>query len=561
MGRTDQVDAVLAAMSLEHKVGQLFVPYVTGGSADTAAAENRARFGVGTPAEAVARYHPGGVIYYAWSGNTCSPGQIAEFGNGLQRANAAAGNPVPLSIATDQETGSVARIGPPATVLIDSMALGAARDPRLTHDAYQITGRELRALGITADYAPDADVNVNPANPVIGIRSFSSDPSVVAAHVSAAVRGLQDAGVSATAKHFPGHGDTNADSHTSLPVITHSRRQWETIDAPPFLAAIEAGVDAIMSAHLSFPALDPSGDPATFSHTVLTGLLRTDLGFDGVIATDSLRMAGVRLLGSDEQIAIRALEAGADVLLDPQRPAAQFRAVVDAVRTGRLSEQRIEESVRRILLMKARRGVLDHPVVDTSLVASIVGNRGHRDRARAIGDRTTTLVIDDAGLVPLPAHRRTLVTGWGDSQVPQIATGLRQRGWAVDVLLTGASPSSAAISTAVRWARIADQVVITTSDVRQDSGQQRLVAALVETTKPVLVLALGNPSDFAYLPGVRSYLAACSATSVAVEAGLRVIAGQTAAQGRLPVDIIDPITGAVLVGFGAGLAKGLAAEQ
>lgn len=549
------VEATIAAMTLEQKVGQLFVPYVDGATVDTVHAENRRRFGVDTPAQAVAKFHLGGVIYFAWSGNTASPTQIAQLSNGLQRANTAAGNPVPLSIATDQETGLVARVGPPATVFPGAMALGAARDPRLTYDTYEITGRELRALGINTDYAPDADVNVNPANPVIGVRSFSSDPKLVAKNVAAAVSGLQDQRVSATAKHFPGHGDTGEDSHTSLPVITHTREQWETIDAPPFRAAIKRGVDAIMTAHISFPAFDDSGDPSTLSRAVLTGVLRDELKFRGVIATDSLRMAGVREMYSDAEIGVRAIEAGADVLLDPELPALQIQAVIDAVRSGRLTEQRIEESVRRILIMKQNRGVLDDPLVDVSRVSSVVGKPSHRSWAQHITDRTTTLVTDQADLVPLP-ERRTFVTGWGSAQVPQIATGLSERGWSTSSLVTGPNPTSAMITKAAQDSADAEQIVITTSAAWNDGGQRDLVAALVATGKPVLVVALRDPYDIAHLDGVQSYVATYSSTTVAVESALRVITGENKAHGKLPVDITDPDSRTtVLHPFGTGLKK------
>ena len=527
-----RVDTTIAAMTLEQKVGQLFVPYVDGATADTAHAENQRRFGVDTPADAVAKFHLGGVIYFAWSGNTANPTQIAELSNGLQRANTAAGNPVPLSIATDQETGLVARVGPPATVFPGAMALGAARDPRLTYDTYQITGRELRAIGINTDYAPDADVNVNPANPVIGVRSFSSNPQLVAKNVAAAVSGLQDERVSATAKHFPGHGDTGEDSHTSLPVITHTREQWEKIDAPPFRAAIKHGVDAIMTAHISFPAFDDSGDPSTLSRAVLTGVLRGELKYRGVIATDSLRMAGVREMYSDAEIPIRAIEAGADVLLDPELPALQIQAVIDAVRSGRLTEQRIDESVRRILIMKQNRGVLENPLVDVSQVSSIVGKPSHRSWAQQITDRTTTLVTDEADLVPLPA-RSTFVTGWGTTQVPQVAQGLTERGWSTTSLVTGAKPTAATIAQAVQASANAEQIVITTSAAWNDAGQRDLVTALLATGKPVLVVALRDAYDIAHLDGVQSYVATYSSTTVAVESALRVITGEKKARGNL----------------------------
>jgi beta-N-acetylhexosaminidase len=369
------VDNTIAAMTLEQKVGQLFVAYVTGSSADQASAENVARFGVGTPAEAVARFHLGGVIYFAWSGNVSTPVQIAALSNGLQRANTVAGGPVPLSVATDQETGASVRIGPPASVFPEAIELAAADDPEATRRTYAIIGRELRALGITTDYAPVADVNINPENPVIGVRSFGADPDLVARHVAAAVHGLQSAAVSATAKHFPGHGDTAEDSHTALPVVDHDKEQWARVDAPPFRAAVAAGVDAIMTAHLSFPALDPSGGPATLSREVINGLLRDELGYSGVIVTDSLRMAGVRTRHPDEEIPIRAIEAGADVLLDPPQPDVQIRSVIEAVRAGRLTEQRIDDSVRRILIMKWDRGVVEQPYADEAAIEMIFGGR------------------------------------------------------------------------------------------------------------------------------------------------------------------------------------------
>ena len=554
-GRDAWIRKTIASMSLEQKVGQLFVPYVTGGRDDEERAENTARFGVATPAEAVRKFHLGGVIYFAWSDNTKDPAQIARLSNGLQRAAVGTrvdAGEVPLSIATDQETGLVARVGPPATVFPGAMALGAGRDRQATHDTYAITGEELRALGINVDYAPDADVNVNPANPVIGVRSFSSDPELVAHHVRAAVRGLQGEQVTATAKHFPGHGDTGTDSHYGLPVINHTRRQWEEIDAPPFRAAIESGVDAIMTAHISFPAFDDSGDPSTLSHPVLTGLLREELGFDGVIATDSLRMQGVRDKYGDDRIPVLALEAGADVLLDPQQPDQQIQAVIDAVRSGELTERRIEQSVTRILTQKWRRGVIENPYVDESRVARLVGTRAHLARAQQITDGTTTLVTDRAGLVPLP-RGRVLVTGFGAAAVPQLAQELTRRGHPA----TGLYPTTLdqpAIDRAVAAAQQHDLVVVTTSAAAKSAIQQQQVAALRATGKPIVVVALRDAYDIAYLSGIESYLATYSATAPAITSVAKVLAGDLRPRGKLPVDIPradDPSR--ILFPFGIGL--------
>jgi beta-N-acetylhexosaminidase len=311
----------LKAMSLEEKVGQLFTTYAYGQTADTTAAadvaSNRTAHGVDNAAELVETYHLGGIIYFAWSNNVANPDQITALSNGLQDA-ALADCGTPLFIATDQEHGLVTRIGPPATQLPGAMALGATHDPEAARAAAVIAGKELRAMGLNQNFAPDADVNVNPANPVIGVRSFGSDAEHVASFVAAQVEGYQARGdLAATVKHFPGHGDTEDDSHAELPRIDHTYEEWQAIDAPPFRAAIESGVDLVMTAHIQFPALDDSLRPATLSEDILTGLLREELGYDGVVITDSLRMEGVREGYGDDRIPVLALLAGADILLMP----------------------------------------------------------------------------------------------------------------------------------------------------------------------------------------------------------------------------------------------------
>ncbi|MFD0597305.1 glycoside hydrolase family 3 protein [Catellatospora coxensis] len=328
-------------MSLEQKVGQLFVTYVYGSDATSPAPADRtanlAAFGVETPAEVVDRFHLGGVVYFAWSHNLDNVRQIATLSNGLQAASLRPGgkDEVPLLISTDQEQGVVQRMPAPSAQFPGSMALGASRSASAAHLAAEVTGRELSAVGIRQPYAPIADVNVNPANPVIGVRSFGSDPELVAELTAAQVGGFeQGARVTAVAKHFPGHGDTGTDSHTGLPVIHHTREQWERIDAPAFRAAITAGVDSIMTAHIVVPALDPSGDPATLSPTILTGVLRERFGFQGVVVTDALNMAGVRTKYGDARVPVLALKAGADQLLMPPNLALAYDSVLQAVRAG-----------------------------------------------------------------------------------------------------------------------------------------------------------------------------------------------------------------------------------
>ncbi|WP_113702221.1 glycoside hydrolase family 3 protein, partial [Nonomuraea lactucae] len=367
-----EVGRVLSGMSLEEKVGQLFMPVLYGTAADTVSGENQARYGARTPAGVIAKYRLGGVILFP--ANVRSVGQVVGLTNALQQASPE----VPLLIGTDQENGLVSRMGALMTAFPGAAQVGATRNPSLSREVARATGEELRTLGVNLDFAPVADVNVDPRNPVIGRRAFGDDPARVARMVSAAVKGFADAGVAATAKHFPGHGDTDVDSHTGLPVIKHTRAQWERIDTPPFKAAINAGVDAVMSAHIVFPGLDPSGDPATLSKPILTGLLRDELGFKGVISTDALNMAGVRKKYSDGEVAVRAVLAGADLLLMPNDLPTAYDAVLAAARSGRISERRLDQSVTRLLTLKQARGFLrEAPAASAREAAGVLRSAEH----------------------------------------------------------------------------------------------------------------------------------------------------------------------------------------
>ena len=349
--------ALLGRMSLTEKIGQLFVVEVYGQAADTAHAKNKELYGVATPAEVVEKYRPGGVIYFdARRGpdNLHEPRQVAALSNGLQRAALRSarrtGARIPLLVSVDQEGGSVVlRMREPATQLPGNMALAASRSAADTRRSSEIIGTELAAMGINQNYAPDADVNINPANPVIGVRSFGSDPQLVSQLVDASVRGYHRAEVATAAKHFPGHGDTDVDSHTGLPVINHPREQFDEIDLPPFRAAIARGTDTIMTAHIVVPSLDDSGVPATMSKPIVTGLLREELGFDGVIVTDALDMGGATEDFPPDVAPVRALQAGCDQLcLAPETDVAHA-AVRKAVDDGDLTEERLDASVHHIL--------------------------------------------------------------------------------------------------------------------------------------------------------------------------------------------------------------------
>ncbi|TDD81241.1 glycoside hydrolase family 3 protein [Actinomadura rubrisoli] len=492
------IPGYVAKMSLDEKVGQLFVP----------AFSSRA-----DALSIIKRYHVGGLIYFP--GNMGSPRRAAAQSNALQKASK-----VPLLLGVDEEQGIVSRT-PFLTRFPGNMALGATNRPADARAAARVTGAELRAIGINQDFAPVADVNVNPGNPVIGLRSFGADPSRVSAMLTQAIGGYQAAGVAATAKHFPGHGDTATDSHTGLPVITHSRGTWERLDAPPFKAAIAAGVDAVMSAHIVVPKLDRSGDPSTLSRTVLTGLLRGTLGYKGVIVTDSLEMAGARRKYGDAAVPVRAIGAGADQLLMPPDLPRAYNAVRKAVRSGRIPERRLDESVTRIVSLKQRRGLFAGTRVDPAKAGGAIGTPAHRATARQVAEHAVTLVRNDRGVLPLKG-RKVAVTGPGST-----ALGAALRGQGVRIAAPGA----------------ADVTVLTT--LNAGSATAARVRAL--GPKPVVVAALGRPYDLNAAAGAAGALATYSSGAVSVGALARVLAGTVRPVGRLPVP-----AGGRPVGYGLG---------
>ncbi|GAB2594257.1 glycoside hydrolase family 3 protein [Streptomyces capparidis] len=566
-GHRTRAAAIVRRMSLEEKVGQLFVMRVYGTSAADPAPEdvaaNQKEIGVANAAELVAKYHVGGIIYFAWAHNTRDPHQIAELSNGIQKAGLAQPTPVPLLISVDQEHGSVARIGAPATLFPGSMALGAGGSARDARTAAQVAGTELAAMGVNQNYAPVADVNVNPANPVINIRSFGADPQAVARLVAAQVSGYQRAGVVSCAKHFPGHGDTDTDSHYGLPVIKHTLSEWERVDAPPFRAAVAQHIDSIMTAHIVVPALDDSGDPATLSRPILTGVLRERLGYDGVVVTDSLAMAGVRQKYGDDRVPVLALRAGCDQLLNPPDLDLAWHAVLDAVKSGELTEERLDESLVRIVELKLRRGLFRDPYVTPKGVDRAVGTPRHLAAADRITERTTTLLRNEGGLLPLGATPRGVLVVGADPAAPSgtggppttvLARALTDLGHPATALSTGTSPGQAVIDKAVAAAGSHDVVVVTTANVTATSPQGALVRALAATGTPVVQVAIRNPYDVAHLPQVRAGLATYSWTDVAIRAAARVIAGEVSPSGRLPVPVPradDPA--AVLYPMGHGL--------
>lgn len=559
-----QARTQLRGLSLEQKIAQLFVVSVWGKSPDEAHPTNQANYGVDTPAQVVQKFGVGGVIYFNNSStdNVDNPAQLAALSNGLQKAAVRYNTHIPLIIAIDQEGGNVTRLESPATEYPASMAIGAGRSARDARTLATINGRELRAMGINQNFAPVSDVNSNPDNPVIGARSFSSNPDLASTLVTAEVEGYQEGGrpsqtVSSSAKHFPGHGDASQDSHTGLPNIDRSEAEWRSTDLPPFKAAIKAGIDSIMTAHIQIPSLDPSGVPATLSHHIMTDLLRGELKYKGVIVTDSLGMGGANVF-PEAEIPVMALEAGVDQLLMPPHLQLAIDSVKAAVQSGRLTEKRIDQSVLRILTLKVKRGILTSPFCDESKIAERVGTPDHLNTIQQISDRTTTVVRNDAHLLPLSGNPgKVLVTGIGDTVLtarsPQwLADSLNKRGATATALPTGSSPSATTIGNAVAAANTSDLVIVLTNNLKDRVNQRNLVNALLATGKPVIAVASQIPYDAGYVDAP-TWVATYSWRAVSMESLAKVLFGEISPKGKLPVDIPVGGTSTILYPFDSGL--------
>lgn len=532
-GHADRIEEILAGMSVEQKIGQLFVAVGYGSRADQAHASNTSTTGVDTIAEIVRTHHVGGLIYFVWSDNLQSIEQVATLSNDAQDAALESGG-IPLIISADEERGVVNRLPAPATPLPGQMALGATGSRAHARKAGEIVGAEMRAAGLHQAFSPVADVNVEAQNPVIGVRSLGADPRAVARLATAQIKGLQGADCSAAAKHFPGHGDTAVDSHLGLPVIDHTREELDALDLPPFVAAIDEGIDSIMTAHIVVPVLDDSGVPATLSHPILTGLLREELGYEGVIVTDSLAMEGVRTLFDDDRVPVEAILAGADQMLMPPDLVVAIGGVRDAVASGEITEERLDQSVRRILAQKLRRGLFDDVHVDAARAEGAIGTSRSLSAARRMAEDSITLITAEDGALPLAVGATVLVTGAGAAaKLDVVVDALISLGHAATAL-PEATPEQAAEAAAA-----VDAVLVLTSSsgFTTPAAQVAVVEALAASGTPVVHASLRNPYDVVHVGEVAASLAAYGNADASLQALAGVLAGEVKARGKLPVAI------------------------
>lgn len=534
------MDATIARLSLRDRVAQLVMVWVLGDYTSTTDST------FVQVHDWVANEHVGGVVM-----SLGSPVEVTAKVNALQQAAR-----VPLLVASDLEPG-LGRLeggvfaptlytGGSATVLPGAMAIGATADPSKAAEAGRIIGEEARAVGIHMVFAPVVDVNNNPANPVINTRSFGEDPEAVSRMSAAFIGGLQSVGVAATAKHFPGHGDTDTDSHLALPVVRSDRARLDAVELPPFRAAIAAGVAGVMSAHIALPSVSHDSVPATLAPGIMQGLLRDDLGFRGLTVTDALNMQGVGQGYTTEQAAVRAFKAGGDILLMPADTKRAIDAVVAAVERGEVTRARVDSSVRRVLEYKARTGAPWRRAVSLDSLRVVVGSAAHRESAARIAQAAITLLRDEGSVVPMRG-----------GAAPAVIVSYA----AEDDIMAGRdfTAEARASLTSVRAVRVTPSTARPQLDSLLRPGERVIVHALVRTfegqgrtalapqfaawldsvaaTRPVVLVASGNPYILREAPRVGSYLATFGRGPTLERAAAAALTGAAPIAGRSPVSL------------------------
>lgn len=528
LGWSAAQDDLLSGLTLEQRVAQLFIVNLYGGQMTE----------VGR--DFLRDYQPGGVVLLG--DNLGDPAAITRLTNQYQQTIAEAGG-IPLLIAVDQEGGPISHLREGFTTFPTPALMTAAGDADLAYRVGQAMGRELRAVGVNMNLAPVADLETNRNNPIITRRSFGSDPQQVSAVLGPFIEGMQAEGVLATAKHFPGHGDSADDSHTTLPVIDLSRERLETVELIPFKAAIEAGVSTVMAAHIWYPALEAEANrPASLSAAILSDLLREEMGFDGLIMTDALDMDAIDTVYSYPSAVLAAVQAGADVVIAAHiglnAQMAAINTVAEAVRRGEIAEARIDESARRVLAAKAVFGVLDWQPLAVGDAAARLDLAGHEALVQELFDAGVTIARDVGGVLPL--RDDTAVGMIYPATRTQIMRECSPYSAAVQWVGVSGSPSETEIAWAVDAARRQDVAVVFIQNAETDRAQQALVRAL--PPEKTVVVALWSPYDWLAFPQVAGYMVTYSPLNAAVPAACKVLFGAVESEARLSI-ALDGITG------------------
>lgn len=537
-------DRTFAELTLREKVGQLIMPWVLGDFAPEGSPSHE------RIAEYVEEQGVGGVIM-----SVGTPIEVAAKLNDLQRHSK-----IPLLVAADLETGAGFRmrgaVFMPGTIELGGatdfpslMAVGAAGDERLAYEMGRITALEARAVGIHVPFAPVLDVNNNPENPIINVRSFGADPGDVSRMGIAFIHGVQENGAIATGKHFPGHGDTDTDSHLALPVIRHDRVRMDSVELRPFKEAIGAGMGAIMTAHISVPSLNGGvREPSTLSPLVLTRVLRDELGFGGLVFTDAMDMAAIARRHSAGEAAVRAIEAGADVILMPPNVAQAVDGVVDAVEAGRLSEARIDASVRRILSTKEMLGLHDERYVSLEKIYDVVGIPEHTAIADRIAEGSITLLKNRGNLIPLNGTRSAQVLSVTFRRSSDILAGrhfnrvLRETYPRLSAIELDSDADEEEYAEVLRRARGRALVVVSTYSNYAGAVDARAQLAefiqdLGRLGVPHVVISFGNPYLISSFPDTQAYMLAWNGSEASQRAAAGALLGRFEITGRVPTGI------------------------
>jgi beta-N-acetylhexosaminidase len=527
------IDALLAEMTVEEKLGQLFMVFFEGTSYSPALAQT------------IEDLHVGGILIF--QPNIGGPlEELASVISAAQTTAANTGAKIPLFVGIDHEGGLIDRSSGRLTTFPGPMAIAATNSVENARAVAQVMSKELLALGINMNLAPVMDVNSNPANPVIGSRAFGSTPELVTIFGLAMVDEFQRNNLLATVKHFPGHGDTHLDSHTALPVISKELADLQAVELAPFAEAIAAGADVIMTAHVAVPTL--TGDPelpATLSGAVLTDLLRDTMGFKGLIATDSLGMGALDLRYGITQTSALALQAGVDLLMygadlnhTPVEQYWVFDYLLERINTGELSIARLDESVRRILQAKARRGLLTpHSAFTTAPsaadLASTIRTPEHLALAQRISEQAVTLVKNDADLLPLnPEQRVALIYPDFESDLPSLLNEYTSQ---LTPLPISIDPGAEERSQVATMAVAADVIIVATVNANFYPRQVALIQELAG--QPVVIMALTSPYDLLAFPTVTTYLTTYNDNQPMLAAAAKLLYGQIQPAGTLPVSL------------------------
>jgi beta-N-acetylhexosaminidase len=514
------IEMTIASMSLEQKVSQMFVMSFFGSVLTEPATE------------LLTTWQPGAVVFLP--SNLENPAQITRLTNDIQQTLIDSGG-FPAFITLDQEGGIISRLKEGFTRWPVAGLLTATQNPELAYQFGMALAEEMRAVGLNMNLAPVADLQTNPDNIVIGRRSYGSEPEMVAPIIASIIQGMQDNNVLATVKHFPGHGNTNADPHLELPTVSYSQEELLNRELIPFASAIDVGVAAVMVAHINFPNIDGDTEtPASLSRNIVTGLLRGELGFQGLAITDALDMDAIDTVYSPSEAAIRAIRAGNDLILigahiGTQTQANAMQTVVDTVRNGEISESRIDESVRRILLAKEQFGILNWQSLDPNTAETRINREEHETLIYNMFDEGITLVQDNENLLPL------------SGRVVMIYPGARFSLWAAcqanNWQPVGISqfPSDEEIQGAYQSSISADRIVVFTQDIENNVQQQNLLRLL--PPEKTVVVALATPYDLYSLPDISTYLVTYSSLPESHRTICDILNGRQEAQGQLSLSL------------------------